>query len=306
MKNPLLKASFAALSAIFLLASCDTNEPEPAPEPAPKDLELAMQEFSLTYLSGQSYAVWLDVVSGNGDYVVEVDNESVLTAEAGTEGYSSGKIIITPLKLGKTGITVTDTVTGQDARVEVSVIDSYLRISLSNSPDIIMDIDDPELKAEIEAKVLSGMTLPDDYCYSLINDGGNTLFVYKSSLDYYNGKYSATGTYTFEIDESKGNYAKFTLTDAGNTDGSPVTLYLAHLSLSGNLNSFFAAGKIVPEEGSRAYFNPSPSFLWVQDLTAALSADYPSLKACVAHYYVSGAYDIPAVAPYLTNTPLTE
>lgn len=143
-----------------------------------------------------------------------------------------------------------------------------------------MEIDDLKLKAEIEEKVLMGMSIPDEYCYSLVNDGENTLFIYKSYSDYYNGKYFAQGTYKFEIGEDTGNCAKFTLSDTGREDDMPTLLYLADRSLSNTLKKFFDTGNVIPKEETRLSFHgPSPLPTWVQDLKETLIADYPSLES---------------------------
>lgn len=91
-----------------------------------------MHEFTLTYLPGQTHAYKLEVISGNGDYVATVDDENVLMAGQG-DGDESGKIVITPVKLGKTGITVVDRATRQDARIEVPVVCAYLNFSFTTS-----------------------------------------------------------------------------------------------------------------------------------------------------------------------------
>jgi len=116
--------TFLTLSVIFLLTGCKKEERTPF------NLSLTANKMEAPL---NSYS-FLAIVSGNGDYSIDVEDEDI--AEATYSQYSGltfGAIGVQGKKKGETTVSITDNKTGQVAKLAVKVVDFYLPLVVSTS-----------------------------------------------------------------------------------------------------------------------------------------------------------------------------
>lgn len=136
---------FAAIAVLFtLLTSCD-NDPDNLYGKR-KELQILDEHGNVTthaYASRISGA-YLEIVGGIGsNHVIEVEDESVLTAEYFHRGASGSvlwldttipaRVHLTPLKFGSTTVSITDTDIDKTIHVQVDVVNEYEALTIRES-----------------------------------------------------------------------------------------------------------------------------------------------------------------------------
>ena len=146
MKYMKLKLSFisAIALAICTLSSCDND---------PDNLYGKNKEMQILNESGEpctnAYATFirganLSIVGGIGDnHIVEVEDESILTATSSSRGAMCdgpiptetlpAHVIIEPKSYGSTTVSITDTDIDKTIHVEIKIVDDYLAFTVQES-----------------------------------------------------------------------------------------------------------------------------------------------------------------------------
>lgn len=102
------------------------------------DLRMGSQSYEVR----EGTATVLEVISGNGDYALEIDNGTIISATLVNGNGNFGSISILGKKKGKTTLSITDKATQQTIKVSIKVTDFYLPlvVSSSNHPALIKDM----------------------------------------------------------------------------------------------------------------------------------------------------------------------
>lgn len=143
------------------------------------------------------------IYSGNGGYVLSVDNEAIFTA---TE--KNGVISIKPLALGKSVLTVTDK-ENQVAKMTITVIQPYMALGVTKVT-IENNIDDETTKKAIQDNLEKNMILKEKYLYDLTKTTTQPFASYK---EWWNSSSETNGNYAFET-SSDTELLKFTTSSA--------------------------------------------------------------------------------------------
>ncbi|WP_455664673.1 hypothetical protein [Phocaeicola sp.] len=131
------KTILGMLIAFFLaagMASCSDNDEEEVKEVLPLIFEKTMYETSLIRIYN------IPILSGNGSYSIKVENPEVLDADPFLhEGNEIGYIQLMSKRKGVTALTVTDNVSGETAKLTVTVTDGYMTFPVQRSNHPALD-----------------------------------------------------------------------------------------------------------------------------------------------------------------------
>ncbi|MCC8019530.1 MAG: hypothetical protein LIO85_07135 [Rikenellaceae bacterium] len=98
------------LIPVFFLSACSKND----------EVSLSFSDPVYTVEAGSNKEI--DIESGNGNYSIYTEDESVVLAGYSKTGKkSSGKLILTGLNAGETSVSVVDNITNEEVRLRVII-----------------------------------------------------------------------------------------------------------------------------------------------------------------------------------------
>ncbi len=227
------------------------------------------------YAVMENYSQNILIRSGNGDYTITSGDTEIVKASylpATTEGF--GSISVSGLKKGTTILTIKDNVSGQEVKLNMTVIDRYMVLSVDDLSISIKPTEENNIKKDITDNAL----LKTDYYFALIKNSAKTLYIFESEDDLFNGDYIYKGSYEFGKDTNipyiKLNYK------LGSTDKS-MQYTLSNTRGIAAVSSFF-------ELNWETSKSTEPTVFWlelIKDYTQDYKDDYPDVTEVTATTY---------------------
>ena len=242
----------------------------------------------------------LTIESGNGDYSVipkdfDIISVSIISNEYGYDSH----IKILGLENGKTSLTIKDNLTGQNAKLNITVVDAHLPVFIGDVNGEAK-IENPDLKKMIEKDILNNSIIQNRNILLLQKNEGRSFFLFNSIDDANKSRVKNIGTYEFVTKENE-FYLVLKYIQGDNQIKEQELLLSTKENGIKIISSFFGISQIKTRELSDT--NPSldvsdlpPSFLYMsQNLTSIYKTNHPTLTNAVLD--VKGA----VLSPYAVN-----
>jgi len=240
------------LPIVFLGLSCSNNSNDDL-----IDLEVEQNVYSLFLTEGKVIPI-----IGNGRYEIVVSNSAILNAE-----YKENEngILLSPLSIGRTSLTITDIRSKQEKEVTIIIIKSSAYLSLKvYDTSIGVDIDEESYKVEIQNSITAEQDYLVDSYISLISLS-NEVYIFDSEEDLESGRFRKKGSYQI-IENAESAILEFTF----DTEKFDYTLDIQ----SHNSIKYFLVSNIT--------FIPQPFYAHLgNELTNQYSGTYPELQKAV-------------------------
>lgn len=293
-----MKKFIYVILAAMLAVSCDGKDGD---KDKNKDL-LLEDKYTVTCQPDSELSA--PIFSGNKDYSVSVTDESIaeVTTEASETG--SGRLVISPKKVGVTTATVTDNVTGQEREITVEVVNAYFSFSVDRIVSIVTSEDD-DTHAEVTAAVNDySAGLDPDLYYCMVRNNDNRLYVFDSAADAETGDFLYRGKFSFDMTE-EGYIIRFVY--AKDDEPVSITCSIYDTALLEVVNKFFSVGWNIP----KTRLDTPPVGTWdiniIEMLTSKYITDYPELTFAGIGYNLSGLYPMdPAIDTELLQDEILE
>lgn len=249
----------------LIIASCSKSDEDQL-------ANLTFEKNEYTVMNNVSYS--LMVKSGNGDYSIIIEDSDIISASIIPSGYGYDSYInILGLKNGKTSLTVKDNLSGQNIKLNITVVDAYVSIYIGQCKGFV-EINDATAKKTIEEDILEKSLIQDknvlvlkknekkDF-YLLSRDGSN-----RSKLEYkgtyrFADRYHLTLQYIQEENTIKEQEFLLSPTEGG-------FLYISN---------FF---DLIESRSTREMSDSGPLFLYMsQDVITEYKVNYPTLTSAI-------------------------
>ncbi len=171
-----------------LFYSCDDDKNEKTTYP------LTFEKDSYEARIGMNELI--TIRSGNQHYTIDVDDDDILDASALSP--TSGQILINGKRKGKTSIEVTDNITGDKVKLNITITDTYIAYKLSDSKHPLF---------------------VDAYCFFLIKNENKDFYIYSINQTQDELSLMTQGNYTFSVEDDI-PYLSFNYQDLTNGDMS--------------------------------------------------------------------------------------
>jgi hypothetical protein len=231
------------------------------------------------YAVMENYSQNILIRSGNGDYTITSGNSEIIKASylpATTAGF--GSLSVTGLKKGTTTLTIKDNVSGQEVKLNMTVINRYMVLSIDDLSISVKPVEDDNAAKAIKKDITDNALLKPDYYFALIKNSAKTLYIFESEDDLFNGDYIYKGSYEFGKDTNipyiKLNYK------LGSTDKS-MQYTLNNTRGISAISSFF-------ELNWETSKSTEPTVFWlelIKDHTQDYEEDYSEVTEVIATTY---------------------
>lgn len=283
-----------ATMVIASFASCSNNNEDG------KDIikDFALERESIVITNGQPAS--LKVLSGNNDYTVSFDEAIIESSRRVSSDENYGSIPLIGKVNGETTIRVRDNITGQDAEVNVKVVDAYMSLTcLGHYPAIGLDKYDKPTEEAIKNSIMGKASIPAESIFILVKNDGKSFYFFESEADYKKGEIAFSGTYEFTLIDNvpyitykyMKDRGEIVLTSQISNDANNVSSIIA-------MNDFFNLKWDIPTlQPTRGGVAVRSQFETFQDFTNAYKVDYEIVKSVLLKtafiYAAPGVSDMP-------------
>lgn len=187
MKKFKLIILYALVALIF--ASCSDSD---------ERANLTFEKSEYTVMNNTTYS--LQIKSGNGDYSVTPEDVDII--EIVTISGEYNYINIWGLKNGKTTISIKDNLTGQNVKLNITVVDAHLPIWIGDISSLV-SIENTDQKKMIENDILNNSLMQRSNILLLKRDKEKRFYLFNSRDDANENKVKTSGIYEFVIKDYK-------------------------------------------------------------------------------------------------------
>ncbi|MCD7900328.1 MAG: hypothetical protein LUH22_10785 [Bacteroides sp.] len=261
---------FAILFTSLCLISCDSDD-----KPRIYDLSFNSYEYVLTMSESD---VNISIKSGNSNYGIQSEDESIATASIELPGPGYGTSLFGCIKIntkskGRTTFTVTDKVTLQEVKLRITVIDPYLVLKCGGQEEVINLKDKNwENAYQISKGMKENSWFTPDEKFVLVKDSPRTLYILSSKDEIIH-----KGEYEFVLQE-KEPYIFFRYPENSEWQEFSFPILSGGYGL-GAINHFFGLNWDLSRGQDSRMASTPPIFLTLAEyFTEEYSTNYPELE----------------------------
>lgn len=242
-----------------------------------------------TYYVAEGGEMLVPILSGNNRYTFTVADTTHIQASYSATYTLAGSIYLKGLEKGTTQLKIKDELSGQEATVEVHVVDPFLVMQAGQVLGNVQGVHDT-VSRNIRESLKDFSELKPGEILILQQSAARTYHVFKNQADLRSGSIDRSGTYALSF--SYGGPHRLILQDAENGESHVFPL---HITFSGVFSTLleFARHESEDAEAMQAELslralvaqvpqNTSPTsqdhFYLFQDLTARFKTTYPSVQ----------------------------